>query len=608
MSWRILCVAVALSAALPTCYALINPKYTVTDLVRDSSAVLVLRVSSPKDGRMTATAVEALVGAAPAEKPLTFDLADAEDLDEDRVAAAFDGAGSAMAVMCISKQKEGGQRVGAMEIGTLWIGLTDGGNDTWIADRDPRDLETVWGGSARQLVPAIRYVLRESGADFPVEAALTWRADGLLGKLAGPARGCVTVDFGGDIGTCLVVLSDAGDRAWQIGRKDAETAEVTAQLGLTSKSRKLAAGDFNGDGRLDLASWDGQRLGLHLRCEDGRLAAVADAVKIADCRTLATLDGGLLVADAAGFTLYRRQLQGGLAVLARVASPADADLGPGGLCAVADFTADGAPDVVQVHARGFVMHEGTARAGQFGAPRVTKLNVLHEPKDLVCGDYDADGQLDVIVAGTGGLALLMRDADGKWLNAIAETGELGAAGVMEQVGTDLVAAASSDLNGDGRQAAVFFSDKASPGLYFNRGFACFGIARTLSLADSNLPAAQSIGQGQQAGAIVDLNGDLVPDLLAVDREGRVRYLLGAAPAARRFHLTAVLDGSLGSPLTVSVSLGKRQLGIHVLRPGEPASIALPMAGRAALRWKMPDGGDTQREATVVAPGKISLGK
>jgi hypothetical protein len=71
------------------------------------------------------------------------------------------------------------------------MGLTRGKDKSfWLLDRDPKDLETVWGGSARQLVPAMRYTLSDSRPDFPVASRMTWGSDLMLGKIGGPARGC----------------------------------------------------------------------------------------------------------------------------------------------------------------------------------------------------------------------------------------------------------------------------------------------------------------------------------------------------------------------------------------------------------------------------------
>jgi hypothetical protein len=78
--------------------ALINPRYTVVDRMRERGMVLVLRASAPHDGRRTAEVVETLAGDAPAEKKLIVDFSNAEDLADDKVTGAFGGAPSTLTI------------------------------------------------------------------------------------------------------------------------------------------------------------------------------------------------------------------------------------------------------------------------------------------------------------------------------------------------------------------------------------------------------------------------------------------------------------------------------------------------------------------------------
>jgi hypothetical protein len=570
--------------------ALINPKYTVVDLMRDCRLVLVVRVSVPADGVMTAEVVETLAGEPPAEKKLTLDFSKAEDLAEERVNGAFGGEKTALAVVCVQKKKQDGVSVGALEIGTTWMGLAEAGKGAWKLDKDPSDLETVWGGSVRQLIPAIRYVLKDSSPAFPVASAMNWGRDVSLGKLAGKAHGCLVTDDG------AIVLSEGGDRVFQAGAKGAPPTDVTGKLALASKSKAMAAGDFNGDGRVDLASWDGAKVWLLLRGADGKFAAPAPGCELAECLSLAALGGGLVAGTGGGAVVLAPDGKGALA-----ARGLD---GPGGVCVVADFNGDGAPDLVQVSAEALTFHAGQAKALTFAAPVVTKVKTVKTPTAVVCGDFDTDGQLDVAVAGKGGAALLSRDERGKWANIMAETGELGAASGIAQGEASIVAACSSDLNGDGRQCVALFDAAAGPGLFFNRGFACFGVARSLTFTESKLQAAEALGGGQTAGMVCDLNGDLAPDLLAVDRQQQVWAIFGETESPRKLQITASRGGA--DPLTVTVSMGQRLIGIWVIRPGEPAAIGLPRAGKVTLRWKTADGTEASKDVIVASPAQVKL--
>jgi hypothetical protein len=571
---------VALVILTPVATGLINPKYTPVDLVRDSSAVLVLRATAPQDGRITAQVTQVLAGVAPAQK-LTFDFNDAQDLSADKVTAAFGGQDSAAAVMCIGKRKEEGMVVAALEIGTTWMGLTQGdAKDLWKLDRDPKDLETVWGGSVRFLIPALRYTLTDPSPAFPVASTMDWGKDLSLGKLPGPAHGCLVTADG------VIVLCEGGDRVFKPANADRPPADVTHSLNLSSKSRAMAAGDFNGDGRQDLASWDGAKLWLLLRGEDGKFTAPAGGYELSDCRSISSLGAGLIVGRSKGLTWFAPDATGKLI-------PRDLG-GDGGPCAVADIDDDGAPDILQVSPESLSIRAGQRGAG-FAAPVVTKVPTVKNPLSLVCGDFDTDGQLDLLVAGEGGWALLSRN-ERQWTNIMAQTGELGAASGMGQGETNAAWACLADVNGDGRQGVAFFHTSASPSLFFNRGFAAFGVARTLAFSESKAPAAAALGGGQTAGALADLNDDRVIDLLAVDRQRNVWVLYGQAKEPRDARLTLQATGA--APLTLSISFGARPLGIWVLRPGEPAAFALPEPGKAVLRWRKADGAASEQAVMV----------
>jgi hypothetical protein len=568
----------ALVALPATAFALINPQYTVTDLLKDSGAVYVLRVTAPADGKVSAEIVEALVGELPAAKKLTFDFTGAEDLPEETLSAAFGGAKTALAVMCVQKKKQDGARVAALEIGTKWIGLTQTDTATvWTMDRDPHDLETVWGSSARQLVPAIRYALGDPAASFPVATTLKWSRDVALGKLAGAAHGGVWTEDG------VIILSSGGDRVFEPGTKGKPPVDVTGKLGLTTKSKALVTGDFNGDEQCDVASWDGAKLWLALRGKDGKFAAPTGGFELAECLSLAWCAGEFVVGTASGVTLLKPD------------GTQRKWSGPGGPCAVADFDGTGTAEVVQVTATGLARYNASSE------PVTVKVPTITQPKVILAGDYDADGKLDLLVAGRGGVALLWRDAENHWHNVMAETGEMGEGTGAEN---DFIAACPSDFNGDGRLAAAMFDAATAPGFFFNRGFACFGVARSLSFTESKLPAAVALGKGQQAGIVGDWNGDKIPDLLAVDRDGQMWFIAGEGTEPQPFQLR--LTTAQSGPVNVRINLGPRNLGVWVVRPGEVTVVTLPEAGEVTLRWKTPSGEPVTRNVPVLEPVRLKL--
>jgi hypothetical protein len=171
--------------------------------------------------------------------------------------------------------------------------------------------------------------------------------------------------------------------------------------------------------------------------------------------------------------------------------------------------------------------------------------------------------------------------------------------------------------------ALFYPDR-NPMLFFNRGFACFGLARELELSgmgaamadgplnpDAQAPqpklkGAEALQAGQAAGTVMDLNGDGIPDLLAVTPQGEVWALFGKAGDREALHLTVALPSRAAGPVTLAVSRDKRRIGMHVLRPGVPATIGIQEPGPVLLEWTGADGKPQKRQVTVERPARIEL--
>jgi len=629
--------------------AVINPRFTPANLVRDSARILLLKVSAPQDKRVAAEVVETLRGPAFAEKKLKLDFGEAKELDEDDVGAAFGRNKTATAILFLAKPGDQGDDApaGALLIHTQWFAVHVG-EGKWALDRDKQDLFAIWAGSARMLAAATRYVLANPGADFPVRSRIHWGSDAHLGKLKGEAGilpasaiaggtpappvlkgrsgACFAADLGAPIGPCAIVLSDAGDRVYQAARQGGKPADVTEILKLTTASRLAALGDFHGDGRLDIASWNGKVLLLATQGEGGVFGPQAAIAELPDCRSLAAVDvgakggAGLLAGTPAGPVLLIPDGQGRFSPHALPSVGAAGSLGPGGLCVAADFDRDGRCDILQVFEKGIVFYRGEA-PGRFKEPAKTPISLVKNPCVAVCGDYDADGHLDVVVGGEDGLALLSRGEDGRWENETPVTGELAYHGNANQPA--IVGGAPCDINGDGRQGVALFYPKRNPLVFFNRGFACFGLARELELsgaanpienpaeppeppAAAKLKAAEALQQGQTAGTILDLNGDAIQDLLAVDARGDVWVLFGRAEREEALALTVALPPRAAGPVTVSLSQGRRRIGMHVVAPGAPAFIGCPRPGELLLEWSGADGTRHTRSVSVDEPTRVEL--
>jgi hypothetical protein len=390
----------------PPAWAVINPRFTPRDLVKGSSQVWVLRVGEPQGKTMSADVMETLKGKAPEAKQWKLGLR--EELEEEEVKSAFGSQKTATAILFLSDKDDkapADEPNGALQIGTTWFAVVRQGEKLAL-DKDKRDLFAVWAGSAPMLVAATRYVQSEPAAQFPVRSETSWGESLKLGKLAGPASACLVVELGKPAGLCVIVLSEAGDRVYRAARSEGKPSDVTAQLKLATASKAAVVGDFDGDGRGDLISWDGRSLWLAAQTADGTFAAPRECGQLADCLSLDCIDvggprpalvagtsqGPVLLAWNAGGTLVAQPLGADKETLAK--------LGPGGLCAVADFNGDGRPDVMALFAKGALLYAGEG-PGRFKTAAHIALPLVGQPRSALCGDFDTDGLLDVVVAGNG---------------------------------------------------------------------------------------------------------------------------------------------------------------------------------------------------------------
>ena len=624
-------LAIGLVIALAgTAFGIINPRFTPTDLVRGSSDVYLLDVRAPEKGEVSAEILETIKGKPPAEKKLVFSYSDAKELTEEQLAQAFGKAKTAVGLLLISSPQPGeeGPRPASLIIGTMWFSVAQEQGKS-LLDRDSRELTAVWAGSARMMAEATRYVEADPTAYFPVRSDLSWARDLNLGKLAGAAHGCLAARLDAPTGDCVIVLADGGDRVYQAPAPEAQPADITAKLKLTTASKLAALGDFDGDGRLDLASWDGQAFKLAIRGADGTFTVRDTHTKMPSCLSLDVLDAGakggagLLAGTPSGPVLLVPDGAGSFSAtpLAAPQQVAKEDkLKQDGLCVAADFDGDGRCDVMHLFSKGALFFAGEA-PGKFKPPVDMPASGLRNPHSAVSGDFDADGRLDLVVAGDDGVALMSHAENRRLEDNTFVTGELWYHG--GQNSPSLVSASPCDMNNDGRQGVALFYQKQKPMLFFNRGFACFGWARELDVvsppdtsapglgapgekAETKLASTEAIQNGQLAGTIADLDGDGAQDLVCVSPQGEVWALYGQSENQRPLGLTMCLSGKSHDPLTVSVSDQKRRLGTYVVRPGIPVFAGRANAGPLNLEWRGPDGKPRSRKVVVTSLARVEL--
>ena len=207
--------------------------------------------------------------------------------------------------------------------------------------------------------------------------------------------------------------------------------------------------------------------------------------------------------------------------------------------AVGDLNGDGKPDIVTANESlattnpnglSVLLQNGS---GQFlPATNYSTGNVVNS---VAIGDVNGDGRADLIVAGSGGISILLQDS--------ASPGTFTAAGTVSMTGS-ASSVAVSDVNGDG-----------VPDLVATNGANVFVFLGNASAPGSFLPAVTySAGQQPIYVVVADLNGDGKADIAVADlgspsngTKTGVHILLQDPSSPGTFEAPA--DYATGSPAT-----------------------------------------------------------
>jgi hypothetical protein len=602
-------VATLLWAA--TVSALINPRFTPVHLVRQSALIVSvdLKPGASKD-QYTATIRQVLKGRTEL-KALRLDLSKAintQNADALRRLAAPAKTGLFF-VGDFGEDKDsqsGGpaRNRGLLHLSGQWAEFDGGQEGEWTFNQiDPKN-QGIWAGGTDMLQRAVDYILQDDDPDVPVADGVAWSTDQRrIATLSGHIRAVRPIDLAGDGKWLLFAACDQGDRLLACDRKSREFADLTSARRLQSKSRAFAWGDFSGQGRLDLISFDGATLSLHAQQADGTFQArplpLAGALDNG-CLGLAALDcgskekSGLLVSTKSWPVLVSFGADGTPSLSRLAATGFDLNkLGPAGPCLLADFDADRVADVLAPFAAGSVLFRGLA-PGKF-APGVPCAVRLGTGSSSACvGDFDGDGRFDVLSVSADGVRLWQNEGGGQFTDTLNVSGEI--AYISKPGGVDC---AVGDINNDGRQDVLIAYGAIGPQVFFNRGYRSFGHAHTLDLAERQmLPAAE---QGQQSACLGDFDGDGAQDMALALKNGEiwVFYRENNDHQARNAVATLPLGGSCKGPVAVTGWIGKRCLGAWNVWPNtSPASFGRKEPGPMTLKWRLPGGPEQQKEIVV----------
>ncbi len=330
-----------------------------------------------------------------------------------------------------------------------------------------------------------------------------------LSSAAGPKQLLAAADVNGDGRLDLVGLNATTGHAWVLlnlggGAFGPPAAYPVGAEGCAPQG--AVVGDFNGDGRADLATANRETNEVSVLIADA-----AGALGLATSYPVGTrptelragdLDGDgkidLVVLDPLMGSIVDTRVRvlmnagngtfaAGRQVQAHIAQPQSLQL--------ADFNGDGTLDLLTTSTfRSFAMAFGNGD-GTFRAPRVYPSRLIG-PASLRVGDFNGDGHLDVL---TGGLYLYLNNGEG----LLRSTFDLAFSGYP---------IAAADVDGDGK--ADLLRDGT---LYYSEGRGNFSAGQTFP----NASALQAH----------DLNGDGRLDLIGIAPGAKFIVLLGAGDRA-----------------------------------------------------------------------------
>jgi hypothetical protein len=313
----------------------------------------------------------------------------------------------------------------------------------------------------------------------------------------------------------------------------------------------IAIGDFNRDGKLDIATAPylvSSQIAVMLGNGDGTFGKPTYYAVGQQPFSIATADlnndgnPDLVVANSLATTVSI--LLGNPDGAFQVFGTASLNSEPS-FVSVGDFNADNIPDLVVADSPYVTVLLGKGD-GTFGSPLDVNLSPQF-PDAIATGDFNHDGRLDISVCSffgsAGEINVLLGRGDGTFQPPITY-----------QLGLTPDSIMSADLNGDGN-LDLLIADGVGSGLYvmLGRGDGTFGTAVGYSVDFPN------------AVAIADVNGDGNVDVVAASNllvSGAASVLLGNG------------DGTLRSPINYSTGKGSAAVAVGDLNGDHKQDITI----------------------------------
>ena len=602
----VLC-AVVLGWASPGAWALINPNFTPIHLTGEAQVILKVKADAkPAGGRMTLTVVDALKGKG--EGKIVLDLSATVKEHAEFVREQLASAAGKDMLLFAGEYPGADDRVtprGCLHVNGKWLLLAPRKGGGWSTVIGDEWMAGTWNGGTDMLERCVRYILKHEGdATVPVVSGTGWRAITKIATIKGKVRRVRAVDLAGDGKLVLHLASSEGDLLLRAkGDDEAEFENLTAARKLKAKSLADAWGDFNGDGRLDLAGWDGKTLTIHSQQADGTFSAAKAKGTFAipaKGASLAVIGRGgksglvvggvtppVLLTPAAGGAFRAVKLSNGKVDAAKFGKPQAP--------VVADFNNDGLADILVPGEKGGMLYAAKAD-GSFAPGTPCGVHCTEGGGVADVGDFDADGWLDVLAAGVEGVRVWQNLRNGTFAERMQLSGEIS---YKAQPFASFVGVC--DFNNDSRQDVFITYADQQPLLYFNRGFRSYGQAPKLegelSTGPDDAGGIEGVDAGQQTGTFADVDADGAQDFIIAMPDGAVWCAyndLGDDCLAVRVRLA----GEVAGPVSATFWQEKRCLGTVVARRAKPAFMGIEEAGEFTVKFRLPGGKQQARTFTV----------
>ena len=362
---------------------------------------------------------------------------------------------------------------------------------------------------------------------------------------------------------------------------------ATTSYEFGSNSTAVGTGDFNGDGKSDLAVASYTN-GVQVLLNNGTGSFTASAtIAASDPRAVRVADmngdgkADVVVAAGANYQVFIALGNGN----GTFQAPIRRDVGGGALdIAIADFNGDGKPDVA-VAAGSLVVMPNDGSVYVLGVPSYYQTN--GDGESIAVGDFNGDGKPDVALGGysSNRVDVLLNNGDGTFTASAAgkysvggHVGDIQAGDLNHDGHPDLVVSygqgskiavllgkadgtfgaateyaagfgspgriALADVDGDGNTDAVVTFLNNATGLFLGNGAG--GLASPISVPKADHPTDV---------AAVDVTGDSLPDVVTTssDSPGNVSVAPNTTPHVAAFTVSAPAHVTAGVPFTVTVT-------------------------------------------------------